>query len=138
MTEKTPLITVGSLKKSIGITSEIHDDKINDIVTTTNSFISLAVQPFLDNVPIESNSEWFEAARKCAGHYAMALFYEFTQQQDKVQAQKQFYEQHIMGLINAIKAVRSSRTTTTVVAQNKSRPPISPGSLRGLSVYVDF
>ena len=103
------------LRINLGISETIKPDKVNEIVTESNQEIDMQLKPFAESLPLKPDTAFFGQARKCAVHYARALWFNAILEHEVEEYERKRYESKLEALKSSFRAERTTRTKATVV-----------------------
>lgn len=121
----TDYIDINYLKTSLRIKDDVHidDAKLAEIITNANQEIDMKLKPYADDIPLETGSNFYVQAQKCAAAYARMEWWEYQYQNEKYVASSEIYEKKIKSLTEALEAARTDRTEVLFITDSASLDP---------------
>ncbi len=78
----------------------------------------MKLKPFAEDVPLETGSNYYVQAQKCAAAYGRMEWWEYQYQHEKYNATSEIYEKKIESLVSALKAQRTDKTEVVFVTDD--------------------
>ena len=135
----TSFLTLEQIKINLNIGSSVtlHDDKLLEIIFNSDAHIDAVLQSYTD-VPVTTGSALYTIAREAALYYARILYFEYVFQLDKVEYNQRIFNDKLEALMQMLKAQRTSRTKTVLVAEDPREKNLRLPSQKDTFVLGDY
>lgn len=114
----TDYLDLELLRINLELPADYNKAKLTEIVIESNQELDVQLKPYADSIPLEPGNIIYGQIRKCALHYARALWFNHILEHDVEELERKRYEAKLKAIRQSFMADRNTRTISVVAAKN--------------------